>query len=133
MEVPYSRCMIFLTYLKGPLTATWASSISQDITDRVRGTDGADIHDEHIWHYLVESFRRPYTDNQEQECAEDTLQQGICMNSKDLDGYIARYEALIIEAGYNHNNRLCLRKFTDGLPHDLYQDAIRLDHPRNYE
>jgi hypothetical protein len=36
MGVPYSRSMLFLTHLKGPLTATWAVSMSQDLTNRVR-------------------------------------------------------------------------------------------------
>ena len=28
MGVPYSRCMFFLTFCKGPLMATWASTIA---------------------------------------------------------------------------------------------------------
>lgn len=55
------------------------------------------------------------------------------MRGEDLDVYIARYEALALEAGYNHNDPLCLRKFTDSLPHDLYKDCMRLDQPRTYE
>ena len=34
---------------------------------------------------------------------------------------------------YRRDNPLCLRKFTDGLPHDLYKDCMRLDHPGTYE
>ena len=56
----------------------------------------------------------------EKERAEDILQQGICMKGENLDDYIVKYEALVVEAGYNHDNPLCLRKFTDGLPHELY-------------
>lgn len=56
----------------------------------------------------------------EKERAEDILQRGIHMKGENLDDYIAKYEALIMEAGYNRNTPLCLRKFTDGLPHDLY-------------
>jgi hypothetical protein len=36
MGVPYSRAMLFLTHLKGPLTATWAATMSRDLTNRVR-------------------------------------------------------------------------------------------------
>ena len=42
------------------------------------------------------------------------------MKGENLDDYIVKYEALVVEAGYNHDNPLCLRKFTDGLPHELY-------------
>ena len=69
----------------------------------------------------------------EQERAEDVLQRGIKMKGENLDDYIARYEALTLEAGYRRDDPLCLRKFTDGLPHDLYKDCMCLDRPGNYE
>ena len=34
MGVPYSRCMLFLTFCKGPLMATWASTIAHDIANQ---------------------------------------------------------------------------------------------------
>jgi hypothetical protein len=57
---------------------------------------------------------------QEQERAENTLQQGIKMKGKDLNGFIAQYKQLTREAGYDHADRLCLKFFTDGLPNELY-------------
>ena len=69
----------------------------------------------------------------EQERAEDVLQRGIKMKGENLDDYIARYEALTLEAGYRRDDLLCLQKFTDGLPHDLYKDCMRLDCPGNYK
>jgi hypothetical protein len=69
---------------------------------------------------------------QEQERAENTLQQGIKMKGKDLDGFITQYEQLTREVGYNHADCLCLKFFTDGLPNKLYRDILRLDRPRNY-
>jgi len=69
---------------------------------------------------------------QEQERAENTLQRGIKMKGEDLDGFIALYEQLTREAGYDHADRLCLKFFTDGLPNELYRDILRLDRPRNY-
>ena len=44
----------------------------------------------------------------ERERAEDTLQRGIKMKGEDLDGYVARYEALTLEAGYRRDDPLCL-------------------------
>ena len=69
---------------------------------------------------------------QERERAEDTLQQGINMKQGDLDAYIAEYEVLVEMAGYDPNSQLTLKIFTDGLPTELYKDALRLDCPRNY-
>jgi hypothetical protein len=55
------------------------------------------------------------------------------MQGEDLDAYIAKYEGLVLEAGFNLRDRLCLKMFTDGLPHDLYKDILQLDNPRNYD
>ena len=54
------------------------------------------------------------------------------MRQGDLDAYIAEYEVLVEMAGYDPNSRLKLKIFTDGLPTELYKDALRLDRPRNY-
>ena len=132
MGVPYSRCMFFLTFCKGPLMATWASTIARDIAARARRPD-VGINDERLWTHLADSFRRQYADTMERERAEDVLQRGIKMKGENLDEYISRYEALTLEAGYRRDDPLCLRKFTDGLPHDLYKDCKRLDRPGNYE
>ena len=36
MGVPYSQCMLFLTFCKGLLMATWAATISHDISTRAQ-------------------------------------------------------------------------------------------------
>lgn len=67
MGVPYSQCMLFLTFCKGPLMATWALlTISHDISNRARRPD-VTIHNKRLWTYLAESFRWQYTNTQEQE------------------------------------------------------------------
>ena len=55
------------------------------------------------------------------------------MKGENLDDYISRYKALTLEAGYRKDDPLCLRKFTDGLPHNLYKDCMHLDCPRTYK
>ena len=132
MGVPYSRCMLFLTFCKGPLMATWASTIACDISNRARQPD-VGIHNEQLWTYMADSFQWQYADTMEKERAEDILQRGIKMKGENLDDYIARYEALTLEAGYRKDDPLCLQKFTDGLPHNLYKDCVQLDRPGTYE
>ena len=90
------------------------------------------VNDETLWDHVYDSFRRQYANMQEQERAEDTLQQEISMKQGDLDTYIAEYENLVEMAGYDPNSRLTLKIFTDGLPMELYKDALRLDRPCNY-
>ena len=132
MGVPYSRCMLFLTFCKGPLLATWASTMAQDISNHAR-QPGVGVRDERLWTHLADSFHRQYTDTLEREWAEDVLQRGIKMKGENLDDYVTKYEALTLEAGYRRDDPLCLRKFTDGLPHNLYKDCMCLDRPGNYK
>ena len=66
MGVPYSRCMLFLTFCKGPLMATWASTIARDIANRARRPD-VRIRDERLWTHLADLFRRQYADTMEKE------------------------------------------------------------------
>ena len=54
------------------------------------------------------------------------------MQGKELDNYIAYFEGLVHLAGYNPNDHLCLKYFTDGLPTGLYQDVLKLNRPQNY-
>ena len=55
MGVPYSRCMLFLTFCKGPLLATWASTMACDISNRVR-QPGVGVRDKRLWTHLANSF-----------------------------------------------------------------------------
>ena len=126
MGLPYSQCMLFLTFCKGPLVATWTSTMGQDISNCAR-QPGVRIQDERLWTHLMDSFCRQYADTQECERVEDILQWGIRMKGEDLDRYIAHYKLLAAKASYNWDDPLCLKKFTDRLPHDLYWDCMQLD------
>ena len=130
MRVPYTRAMLFLTYIKGDLTTSWSSSMGVDINNEVRRTHNPNADD--LWNHVYNSFRRNFADLQEQERAEDTLQKGIHMEGDKFDEFTALYKRLTTEAGYDCNSRLGLKFFTDGLPHELYRDTLRLDRPCNY-
>jgi hypothetical protein len=55
------------------------------------------------------------------------------MQGEGLDAYCVKYKGLVVDAGLNLCDQLCLKIFTDGLPHDLYQDKLHLNNPQNYE
>ena len=101
-----------------------------DLNNEVRRTRNP--HVDGLWDHVYNSFRRNFADLQEQERAEDTLRKGIHMEGDKFDEFAALFERLTTEAGYDRNSRLALKFFTDGLPHELYRDTLRLDRPRNY-
>ena len=90
MRTPYSRVMLFLTYIKGDRVEDWTSMMMRDLNHQA--CHGVSINDEVLWNCLFESFQRQYADMQEQERAEDILNQGICMQGRKLDDYIAYFE-----------------------------------------
>ena len=122
--------MLFLTFIKGPLMANWMSVMNQHLNMQV--WSGVPVRAKLLWDHVHNSFWQQYTDMQEWESAEDTLQRGIQMKGGNLDEYIVEYEVLIEMAGYDPNSRLALKIFTDSLPVELYKDIVRLDQPCNF-
>ena len=47
------------------------------------------------------------------------------MEKGDLDGFINRFEILVHHTRYNPDHPMVLRKFTDGLPFEMYKMIFR--------
>ena len=55
------------------------------------------------------------------------------MEKGDLDGFINRFEILVRHAQYDPDHSMVLRKFTDGLPMEMYKAIFgRERHPVGY-
>ena len=115
-----SYSMLFLTYIKGSLMTDWTAGKSADLNNQVQRTNNP--YEAGLWDDMYQSFRQAFADLQEQEKAENILQWGIHMQGDNFDNFTVLYECLTTEAGYDQDSRLCLKFFTDGLPHELYQD-----------
>ena len=55
MHVPYSRAMMFLTYIKGPRMIDWTDMMTRNLNLRVQ--NGANPNAEELWTHVYESFR----------------------------------------------------------------------------
>ena len=55
------------------------------------------------------------------------------MDHGELDAYISKFEQVVRHAGFDVNDPMVLDKFTDGLPHKMYEDLYTTKHPRTYE
>jgi hypothetical protein len=51
------------------------------------------------------------------------------MKDGDIDGYIALFDTLISEAGFNPDDEQTLEKFTSGLPLGLFKNIYQFDTP----
>ena len=57
------------------------------------------------------------------------LEDGIKMEKGDLDSFINRFEILVCHTHYNPNHSMVLRKFTDGLPLEMYKVIYGQERP----
>ena len=55
------------------------------------------------------------------------------MERGELDAYISKFEQVVCHAELNVNDPMVLDRFTDGLPHKMYEDIYTAKHPRTYE
>ena len=50
----------------------------------------------------------------------------------DIDAYVAKFDLLIDQAGYQANDPQTLEKFVNGLPASLYEPSISLTNLQGY-
>ena len=54
MRVPYTRAMLFLTYMKGDLMTSWTASMGVDLNNEVRRTHNP--HENNLWDHIYNLF-----------------------------------------------------------------------------
>jgi hypothetical protein len=55
------------------------------------------------------------------------------MKDGNIDEYIAKFDTLVAQAGYEADDVQMLKKFISGLLTSLYETIYQLDNPKNYE
>ena len=118
--------MLFLTYIQGPATTKWVHSISDWLEQAVQVSHEFD---QRLWEYTEEAFQRKFGDTLSEEQAIAKLDDGIKMEKGDLDSFINRFEILVRHARYDPDHPMVLRKFTDGLPFEMYKMIFGKDRP----
>ena len=113
--------MLFLTYIQGPDVNEWVKAMSAWLRLQIT-RQGVPMADEWLWDSVSTSFNRQYADILEQEKAKIMLRQGFKMERGELDAYISKFEQVVRHAGFDVNDPMVLDKFTDGLPHKMYED-----------
>ena len=126
MDNMYKRSMLFLTYIQGPATTEWVYSISDWLEQAVQVSHEFD---RRLWEYTEEVFQQKFGDTLSEERAIAELEDGIKMEKGDLDGFINRFEILVRHANYNPDHSMVLRKFTDGLPLEMYKIIYGRERP----
>lgn len=81
---------------------------------------GVDQHDPYLWESIVGAFHQQFADR-------------VKMCDGNIDDYIAKFDLLVNQAGYQADDPQILEKFVNGLPASLYETIYQLDEPTTYE
>jgi hypothetical protein len=131
MQMPFTKAMLFLTYIQGTQVNEWVAAQSTRLIGDV-AHHGIPATTVALWTDLKNVFKRAFADTLAQERAQATLKRGLHMNGMDVDGYVATFERLVRTARYNLNDLQTLDYFTDGMHHNLFKECYQNDDPVTY-
>jgi hypothetical protein len=121
ITTPFTRAMLFLSFIKGPNIQEWVAAQIEWLGDQMAG--GAQVHNEYLWRTIIDRFKDAFTDTMSVEKAERAIKE-IRMKEGDLDGYIAKFEQLARIAGHDLNAKGTWTMFAEGLPKMLHYNMI---------
>jgi hypothetical protein len=132
LQNQYQKCMMFLTFIQGPLVQPWVLAVSRWLITRIT-TNHISEFNPILWTDIEDAFRQQFADTMKQEKAQATLRQGIFMKEGNIDEYVAQFDTLVHEAGFDPDDLQTLEKFTRGLPIGLYENIYQFNLPTDYE
>ena len=132
LAVPFTKAMIFLTFLQGDLVKTWVLSAMNWLHEMTDDNGWAQT-DRRLYQEIELDFRRAFADTLEGERAKAILRNGVRMMEGNIDAYVAQFDALVAQAGYNLDDPQTIEKFTNGLPTALWETIYTMDDPTTYE
>jgi hypothetical protein len=127
MRQPFTRAMLFLSFIKGPAVHEWNMLQVNWLMTRAR--TGALPSEEFLYDTVEAAFRSAFTDTMSVQRAKAEFHL-ISMERSDLNGYVSKFEWLACLAGYDLNSSLVLDRFGSKLIPGLYTAIVnRPDEP----
>src|SRR5882672_2127626 len=120
--IPYLKVALCLSYLNGPKVDAWARQHRLWLKNR-HEQDGIPMTDKSLWEDFELLFRTAYTDQDAKITAYQKLND-LRMQGSDIDSYIADFDRLITEAGYNKFDMGVMIKFKEGLQPSLLREIL---------
>jgi hypothetical protein len=121
MRQPFTRAMLFLSFIKGPAVHEW--NMLQVNWLMTRAQTGALPTEEFLYDTIEAAFRSAFTDTMSVQRAKAEFHL-ISMERGDLDGYVSKFERLACLAGYDLNSSLVLDRFGSKLIPGLYAAIV---------
>src|SRR6202453_997609 len=126
MDTPFTRAMLFFSYIKGPTVNEWVAAQVEWLITQARG--GAQVTDEWLWITIYDKFKDAFTDTMSEHRAEKDIKE-VRMQGGEIDQYIAKFETLARLVGMGLDEKGTIKLFTDGLPTNLHRSIIDKEIP----
>ena len=131
MAEPYTRAMLFLTYIQGGNTTEWVDRLGEWLDFQIDPCNPhhTTVNNEWLWESVELAFNCQYADKLTQERAMAELKAGIKMKGEELDDYISHFESLVHHVGLAINDQLVVDIFMAGLPYNMYKELYNIQPP----
>jgi hypothetical protein len=121
---PYFRVLLALNYIAGRDVKHWKEDQRKQLEEKVTRQNNPIGRDQGVlWTEFVEAFNRTFTDTTKVQSAFHQLHQ-CTMKGDDLDAYIARFQHLAHEAGFDMRASATVALFSKGLNRHLISDIM---------
>ena len=128
---PFSRVLMFLSFIKGDKVQEWTQAQLLWAVDYVAQAPGNDNH-EYLWNTVTDAFYRAFTNITREVDAQTDIKTLKMKGDHGLDDYISTFERLACLGGYNLADKAVIDMFVDGLPNSLAINVARFNAPQSF-
>ena len=129
MASPMKKATIFLSYIKGELVQDWTKRWVQWMLRQYQL--GRPAYDPYYWDTVSDAFRSAFQDTGARERAEYKL-KNFPWDPVSVDAFIATFESLANQAGYDINGQPTLTALASKLPFSMMNHIVKIVRPQNF-
>ena len=129
MASPMKKATIFLSYIKGELVQDWTKRWVQWMLRQYQL--GRPAYDPYYWDTVSDAFRSAFQDTGARERAEYKL-KNLPWDPVSVDAFIATFESLASQAGYDINGQPTLTALASKLPFSMMNHIVKIVRPQNF-
>jgi len=129
IDNPMKRMALMLSFVKGDKVKDWVSRWTHWAIRELNM--GRAATDELFWTEVSRGFQQAFQDTGAAERAEKTLRE-LSFTPGEVDSFIATFESLAAEAGYDLNARATITLFASKLPFKMMDHLYKVVRPQDF-
>ena len=131
MVNPFSRVLLFLSFIKGDRVQEWTQEQLCWVVEYVDQALGNDNH-EYLWTTVTNAFFWAFTNITRAVDAQTDIKTLKMKGNNGLDDYISTFERLACLRGYNLDDHAVIDMFIEGLPVPLAINVAKFNNPNTF-